>query len=129
MATFPKYKIDPDSEVKGTGAGYIYVTTTPDYAGESGIKMPEHTKTYVPLHIIKMEQKLNRYIKPSKGEEVHHKNENKADDSLSNLELSTKRDHPRQHALHGNPFWKKSPRTKPRTAFLHKVINNYLSGN
>lgn len=123
----PKYKIDPDSEVKGTGTGYVYVTTTPDYKGPGIKKMKDHKKKYVPRSRVLLENKLNRPIDPNK-EEIHHKNENKKDDSPSNIEVKTREDHSKGHAVK-NKFWKNSPRTKPRTAMVHKVVANFLNAD
>jgi hypothetical protein len=134
MAKFPDYKIDPDSEVKGTGAGeYTVVTTTPDYRGPGTKKMPDHKKTYVPLHRIKKEIELGRYLQHGpgeKGEFIHHKNEDKSDQSSSNLKLTDRAEHGKNHAEHGNKFWKKSPLNKPRKskkAMIRSVLSNYLS--
>jgi len=124
MAKFPKYKIDPDSEVKGTGNGYKYITTTPDYAGPHGIKLPDHKKTYVYLHDFLMEQKLQRYLRDD--EEVHHKDENPDHNSPSNLALKNKSSHPRQHAKK-TKFWKKSPLNKPKKkAMAERVASEFL---
>jgi hypothetical protein len=102
------FKIDSGSEVKGTGNGYYYVTCTPDHPpGGAGIKMKDHKKTYIPRYIVKMENSLGRLIDPEK-EEIHHIDENKKNDALSNLEIRA----PGSHAKH-HKFWKKSPRTKP----------------
>jgi HNH endonuclease len=122
MAKFPKYKIDPGSEVKATGNGYLYVTTTPDYAGD-GIKMPDHKKTYVYLHVLVMEKHIGRYLKDS--EEVHHKDEDPTNNRLSNLELKSRSSHSRGHAKK-NKFWKKSPLNKPKKAMAQHVASDYL---
>jgi HNH endonuclease len=132
MAKFPKYKIDPDSEVKGTGAGeYTYVTTTPDYEGPGVKKMPDHKKTYVPLHRLKKEMALGRYLR--KNEFVHHENEDKSDASPSNLKLTDRWEHGREHAEKGNKFWKKSPLNKPhkksKKAMAQNVVSGYLQNN
>lgn len=118
------YEIDPDSEVTGTGTGYVYVTTTPDYKGPGIKKMKDHKKKYVPRPRVVIENILGRPMNPKK-EEVHHKNENKKDDKPSNLELKPRGEHSKGHALK-NKFWKKSPRTKPRRASIHRVVKAYL---
>jgi hypothetical protein len=104
----PLFEIDPDSEVKGTGGGYIYVTTTPDHPPiGAGHRIKDHLKTYVPLHIVTVENARGSLISPEE-EEVHHIDENPKNNALSNLEVRA----PGAHAK-GHKFWKKSPRTKP----------------
>lgn len=123
MAKKPLFVIDPDSEVKASGNGYIYVTTTPDHP--YGETRPEHNKKYVYKHRALMELKLNRYL--TKDEDVHHKDEDNSNNALSNLEVATSSDHPRDHALK-RKFWKKSPRTKKRkTASVYNVVSQFLS--
>lgn len=122
-----KYKIDPDSEVSGTGTGYVYVTTTPDYTGKGVKKMKDHDKAYVPKSRVIIEQKIKRPMDPDK-EEVHHKNENKGDDRPSNLELKTRGEHSKGHATK-NKFWKKSPLNKPKKASVQRVVSQFLAGS
>jgi len=118
-----KYKIDPGSEVISGSSGKLYVTTTPDYEGPSGIKLKDHDKTYVYKHILLCEQnKLHRYL--SKDEDAHHKDENPKNNALSNLEVKTHGEHSRGHALK-KKFWKKSPRTKPGQK--RKAAQNVIS--
>ena len=97
------FDIDPGSETTATGNGYIYVTTTPNHPGK---KMSDHKKTYVYKHVALMEKKLGRFL--TRGEEVHHLDENPKNNALSNLELRSSEGHAKHHK-----FWKKSPRTKP----------------
>lgn len=52
-------------------------------------------KNYLKHRLI-MENKLGRKLTPS--ELVHHKNENKKDNSEDNLELTTRKEHPSIHA-------------------------------
>jgi hypothetical protein len=130
MAKKLLFKIDPGSEVKGTGAGYVVVTTTPDHPGK---KMKDHKKTYVYKHNVIMENYIGRVLRPEKGEEVHHKDGNPANNALSNLELSSKEEHPRGHALSDNPFWKKSPLNKPKRkhkkAMVRDILAKFLASN
>lgn len=127
MARKPLFKIDPGSEVKASGSGYIYVTTTPDHPGK---KMPDHKKVYVYKHIVLMENRLGRLLKDD--EEVHHKNGDDRDNSPSNLELKKKGKHQHDHAMTDNFFWKHSPRTKPgvkrgiKRASILRVVSRFL---
>jgi hypothetical protein len=118
----PLYKIDSGSEVKATGLGYIYVTTTPDHPGK---RMKDHDKTYVYKHVVVMENHLGRPLK--KWEIVHHKDDNPANNLLSNLELTTQGEHARGHGK-VHKYWKKSPLTKPgakRVAARYLAIQNF----
>jgi hypothetical protein len=129
MAKEPLFKIDPDSEVVGGGHGQVYVTTTPNHPPSSaGKKMPDHDKTYVAKHTVIMENHLGRLLKDD--EEVHHKDEDPSNNVLSNLVLTSREDHQRDHAKK-RKFWKKSPRTKPgkkRKAAL-RVIEAFLNSS
>lgn len=53
------------------------------------------SKGYVREHRIVMEKKLNRYLLPS--EVVHHKDENKLNNQIENLELMTASEHVSLH--------------------------------
>jgi len=121
----PLYEIDPKSDVKGTGRGDIYVTTTPEYSGPSAINLPDRKKVYVYKHVVVMENSLGRHIIPSKGEEVHHKDENPSNNNLSNLELVKFKDHQKDHS-HKTKFWNHSPRNKPGRKAVDKVVDNFL---
>lgn len=66
--------------------GYILVRIYPDRKGASAYRYE---------HDLVMEQLLGRPLK--KGEEVHHKDENKQNNTPSNLELQIKR---KYHKLH-----------------------------
>jgi hypothetical protein len=127
MAKKPLFKIDPGSEVKGTGRGDILVTCTPDHP--HGEKRPEHNKRYIYKHIAVMELHLGRYLRPD--EEVHHRDGNPSNNKLSNLKLTKRGKHQRDHALTDNPFWKKSPENKPnkksKKAMAQRVVSAYLT--
>jgi HNH endonuclease len=121
------FKIDPDSEVKGNARGQIYVTTTPDHpSGAAGKKIKDHKKTYVPLCIVMLENQMGRLIDTEHGEEVHHKDEDQSNNSLSNLKLVDHDEHAKAHAKK-KKFWKKSPLNKPKKKHALKVAQNYLS--
>lgn len=66
-----------------------------------GVHRPDHPKAnsagYVHVHRLVMEEKLGRYL--LSGEIVHHKNENKHDNSPENLEVLTQAEHARHHQL------------------------------
>lgn len=51
----------------------------------------------VDVHRHVMEQHLGRKLRP--GEEVHHKDEDKENNEIENLELTTKAEHSRRHGL------------------------------
>ena len=62
------------------------------------------------VHRVKIEKKLGRKL--SRSEHVHHRNENRGDNSDDNLQLMSASEHSK---LHGNKvrFWEQSP------AYLH----------
>lgn len=68
--------------------------------------VPDHPRAnnrgYVLRSRYVVEQDLGRYLE--KDEEVHHKNGNKRDDRLRNLEVMSKAEHAREHG-YGNPIW------------------------
>lgn len=70
------------------GGGYMYCRTIP-------IHPKANSKGLYPLHRVLMENKLNRLLK--KNEDVHHKNENKNDNYIGNLEVLTKSEHSKIH--------------------------------
>lgn len=76
---------------------YIYALV-PDH--------PNATKNgYVLMHRIVMENYLGRLLTPD--EVVHHKNENKFDNSIENLELLTQAKHARLHQFLGGRWYVK----------------------
>lgn len=70
------------------GGGYRYCSTEPLHpkANSNGL---------YPLHRVLMENKLGRLLLPN--EEVHHKDEDKTNDVIDNLEVLTKREHGKLH--------------------------------
>jgi hypothetical protein len=120
------FEIDKDSIIKGTGAGegqgYMYCTTTPPHP--EGEVRSDRQKRYIYLHRVIMENHLGRLLKD--WEEVHHKDEDSTNNALSNLELSDKRTHQRQHSKK-NKFWKTSPKNKPKKASVLRVLAAYLT--
>jgi|WetSurMetagenome_2_1015567.scaffolds.fasta_scaffold1725020_1 hypothetical protein len=123
---FKKFKIIKDSIVKGTGRGVLYCETIPEHPDAK--KLKDRDRKYIEVHRVVMENQLGRLINPKK-EEVHHKDENPGNNAPSNLELTQKAKHQRNHALkekrwEKTKFWKKSPRTKPGQT--RKVAQAYL---
>jgi len=120
------FEIVPGSIVKGDGIGHLVCETHPVHP--KAIKLPDRKKRYVNYARVVLENHLGRILKDD--EEPHHKNEDPADNSLSNLTVRTKEDHARGHS-HKKKFWKKSPRTKPgqhRKAAL-RVATNFITAN
>ena len=70
------------------GGGYKYCRTKPKHP-------KENSKGLYPLHRVLMENKIKRLLK--RGEVVHHKNENKDDNRLENLEILSISEHTRIH--------------------------------
>ena len=69
--------------------------------GRIYVRMPKHPRAnngYVRRSHLVMEKKLGRYLKP--WEIVHHKDENKSNDSASNLEVLTLAEHIKIHKPH-----------------------------
>lgn len=54
-----------------------------------------HTDGYVMLHTVIMERNIGRYL--SSDEVVHHKNRNRSDNRIENLQLMNKKDHMAMH--------------------------------
>lgn len=126
---FKKFKIQKDSIVTGTGRGVQYCVTIPEHPFAKSLN--DRDIKYIEVHRVVMENSLGRLIDPSKGEEVHHKDENPRNNALSNLELVNKDEHQRDHANKDkrwkkNKFWKKSPRTKPNHGKARRVAQAFL---
>lgn len=124
-------KINYDDQVKANNLGYIYTTTTPPHP--YGEKRKDRKKRYIYLHRAVMEKELGRYLKPE--EQVDHKDGNKKNNDISNLELKKRGPHQRDHAHAGNHFWEKSPRTKKNWGkkasydMVQKVLTRYLANS
>ena len=123
------FEIDPDSIVKATRGGYLYCTTTPPHP--YGECRRDRNKKYVYLQRAIMERELGRYLEP--GEQVDHKDGDKTNNEPSNLVLTKRGPHQKDHADNrGNHFWKKSPMNKPRkkkasSGAVLRVVQKYLS--
>jgi hypothetical protein len=110
------FVIEPDSRVKATGGGYYYVAITDENGNpdKHGMLLKDRKKRYLYEHIAKMELHLGRYLDETK-EQVDHKDGNKANNNISNLKLTTRGPHQRDHSNNrGNHFWETSPMNKPK---------------
>jgi hypothetical protein len=71
-------------------------------------------KEYIAEHQIMMERKLGRRLRPN--EVVHHRDENKKNNSMSNLRVETKQQHAKDHGHrwegHNNPSFNMTARHK-----------------
>lgn len=70
------------------GGGYRYCRTSPPHPRAN-------SRGLYPLHRVLMENKLGRLLSPR--EDVHHKDENKSNDSIDNLVLAGHSEHARIH--------------------------------
>jgi hypothetical protein len=123
-------KINYDDVVKANDLGYLYVTTTPDHP--YGEKRKDRKKRYIYLHRAVMEKHLGRYL--DRTEQVDHKDKDKTNNDISNLELKKLGPHQKDHVDSGNHFWKTSPRTKKNwgrkkasTDMVLKVLSRYFN--
>ena len=117
------FKIIPDSIVKGDSIGHLVCETDPVHP--DAMSLPDRKKRYIYLHRVVMENSLGHLIDPDKYE-VHHKDENPANNALSNLELVSKSDHAQGHSFK-KKFWKKSPRNKPGREAACRVAGQFLN--
>jgi len=120
------FKILKDSIVKGTGAGTGYYVCETEPPHPRALHLKDRNRTYVYVHEVVMENKLGRLIRPSIGEEVHHKDGDTFNNDPSNLELGTKTSHPREHAK-TNKFWKHSPMNKAKKSSVLRVMLRHLA--
>lgn len=104
---FKKYGIPfkPTKEAQGALKGENH----PSWKGGKFIRneyyevyAPDHprsgTRNYMYEHIVVMEKHIGRYLK--EGEVVHHKDGNKLNNDISNLQLMTKAEHTKLHEMH-----------------------------
>lgn len=79
------------------------LSSCPIYKTKRGyllVYLPKHPSAHhgtVFMHRVVMENVLGRLLGPE--EIVHHRNHNKSDNDATNLELTTKPEHAREHAL------------------------------
>lgn len=90
------------------GGGYRYCRTEPPHPNRN-------TKGLYPLHRVLMENKLGRLL--SYNELVHHKDGNKSNDSIENLDVISRGDHTVLHMMRGD-------NVPPR----HRCIYNPMMG-
>jgi len=122
MKKKPLFKINPGSIVKGTGDGHLVCTTTPEHP--YSVKMKDHKKGYVYLARVLLENHLGKIL--PEDTEVHHKDSDPSNNSISNLVMTTHGEHAKHHG-EKRKFWKKSPRNKPGRKRAQKIATNYLS--
>lgn len=82
-------------ERRKTSHGYIAVRVAPDHPHAWGPNRLKRFK-YAYEHVVVMMSHIGRSLLPN--EIVHHRNGDRSDNRLDNLELMTKEDHQRYHA-------------------------------
>jgi hypothetical protein len=122
----PLFEIIPGSIVKSGSNGYMVCQTKPVHPHAMVLK--DRKARYIYVHIVVYENSVGHVLDKRKEGEIHHKDRNPANNDISNLELKKSGTHQRDHALHDNPFWKKSPRTKPgvKRATLLRIVSRFL---
>ena len=76
------------------GGGYMYCRTSPPHP-------KANAKGLYPLHRVLVENELGRLL--GKDEVVHHRDENKQNDSIENLEVKSRSSHARDHVKYAEP--------------------------
>lgn len=76
------------------GGGYRYCRTNPPHPKRNAMGL-------YPLHRVLMENRLGRLLRDD--ENVHHKDEDKSNDAIENLEVMTAADHARIHHPPASP--------------------------
>lgn len=87
MAEFKKHNLRNKAKVDVNGYVAVYYPAHPN-CWQNGC---------VYLHRLKMENKLGRYLRPE--EIVHHKDENRGNNRITNLELTDSSEHRVEHAV------------------------------
>jgi hypothetical protein len=97
-----------------------YIVT---HNGYTKVQCPTHPnadgKGYVGVHILAMEEYLGRYL--GKDEIVHHRDDNKANNAIDNLELMTDSAHRSHHARRGDCGWAKYHQNQGHNIRVNKI--------
>lgn len=121
----PPFKIIPGSIVKGTGDGYMVCQTEPVHP--HALKLKDRDARYVYVHRVVMENHLGRLLSKEEVEQIDHKDKDKSNNALSNLRLTQRGIHQKEHSK-TNHFWKKSPMNKKkRKKMALRVATAFLS--
>ena len=71
------------------------------------VRQPDHpyadAKGYVRVHRLVMEKHLGRYLTPD--EDCHHKDRDKLNNQIANLEIMSRSDHTKLHLEAGEVGW------------------------